>query len=174
MKKRSAGNILIDLTSLLDVIFIVLLIVTCRLQTVEEAVTEKEVQAQERIDEARSEQELYKEQMESLSNISEYVVVISVNANYDEDLITRHIRILDSGSGTGVQEIGTLVGQNTEEGLEKLRSYLQSTVEKNPDKTVVISLNEKDEDILYRDENSINKIIDEIVTSDPEHVKRRN
>lgn len=174
MKKRSAGNILIDLTSLLDVIFIVLLIVTCRLQTVEEAVTEKEVQAQERIDEARSEQELYKEQMESLSNISEYVVVISVNANYDEDLITRHIRVLDSGSGTGVQEIGTLVGQNTEEGLEKLRSYLQSTVEKNPDKTVVISLNEKDEDILYRDENSINKIIDEIVTSDPEHVKRRN
>ena len=174
MKKRSAGNILIDLTSLLDVIFIVLLIVTCRLQTVEEAVAEKEVQAQERIDEARSEQELYKEQMESLSNISEYVVVISVNANYDEDLITRHIRILDSGSGTGVQEIGTLVGQNTEEGLEKLRSYLQSTVEKNPDKTVVISLNEKDEDILYRDENSINKIIDEIVTSDPEHVKRRN
>ena len=174
MKKRSAGNILIDLTSLLDVIFIVLLIVTCRLQTVEEAVAEKEVQAQERIDEARSEQELYKEQMESLSNISEYVVVISVNANYDEDLITRHIRILDSGSGTGVQEIGTLVGQNTEEGLEKLRGYLQSTVEKNPDKTVVISLNEKDEDILYRDENSINKIIDEIVTSDPEHVKRRN
>lgn len=174
MKKRSAGNILIDLTSLLDVIFIVLLIVTCRLQTVEEAVTEKEVQAQERIDEARSEQELYKEQMESLSNISEYVVVISVNANYDEDLITRHIRVLDSGSGTGVQEIGTLVGQNTEEGFEKLRSYLQSTVEKNPDKTVVISLNEKDEDILYRDENSINKIIDEIVTSDPEHVKRRN
>ena len=174
MKKRSAGNILIDLTSLLDVIFIVLLIVTCRLQTVEEAVAEKEVQAQERIDEARSEQELYKEQMESLSNISEYVVVISVNANYDEDLITRHIRVLDSGSGTGVQEIGTLVGQNTEEGLEKLRSYLQSTVEKNPDKTVVISLNEKDEDILYRDENSINKIIDEIVTSDPEHVKRRN
>ena len=174
MKKRSAGNILIDLTSLLDVIFIVLLIVTCRLQTVEEAVTEKEVQAQERIDEARSEQELYKEQMESLANISEYVVVISVNANYDDDLITRHIRILDSGSGTGVQEIGTLVGQNTEEGLEKLRGYLQSTVEKNPDKTVVISLNEKDEDILYRDENSINKIIDEIVTSDPEHVKRRN
>ena len=39
---------------------------------------------------------------------------------------------------------------------------------------MIISLNEGDEDILYRDENSINKIIDEMVASDPEHVKRRN
>ena len=174
MRKKSVGNILIDLTSLLDVIFIVLLIVICRLQTMDESAAEKEALARSEIEAAQTEQELYKEQMEAISSVSEYVVLISVNAHYDSDVITRHIEVLDSGRDTDMHEIAQLRGTNVDEGLNALRTYLQDTVKNNPEKTIVISLNEKDEDILYRDENSINKIIDEVVSSDPQHVKRRN
>ncbi len=174
MRKKSVGNILIDLTSLLDVIFIVLLIVICRLQTMDETAAQKEAQAQSIIEKAGSEMELYKDQMESISSVSEYVVLISVNARYDSDVITRHIEVLDSSVDTQMHEIAELKGTNVEEGLNALRAYLQDAVKDNPEKTMVISLNERDEDILYRDENSINRIIDEIVAADPEHVKRRD
>ncbi len=174
MRKKSVGNILIDLTSLLDVIFIVLLIVICRLQTMDETAAQKEAQAQSIIEKAGSEMELYKDQMESISSVSEYVVLISVNARYDSDVITRHIEVLDSSVDTQMHEIAELKGTNVEEGLNALRAYLQDAVKDNPEKTIVISLNERDEDILYRDENSINRIIDEIVAADPEHVKRRD
>jgi len=174
MRKKSVGNILIDLTSLLDVIFIVLLVVICRLQTMDESAAKKEGMEQTMMNEAQSSQKLYKDQMESISAVSEYVVLISINAHYDSDVITRHIEVLDSSVDTQMHEIAQLKGTNVEEGLNALRTYLQDAVKNNPEKTMIISLNEGDEDILYRDENSINKIIDEMVASDPEHVKRRN
>lgn len=164
-RHRAKSDILIDLTSLLDVIFIILLVVIFRQQTL----TEKHLdqvdnansvleEANDLSEEARAKYELYMDQLETADQLNQYVWAVSVYASYHSDNITeRHIRILREG-----EEIETfdLRGTNVADSLKQFRETLENYVKEHGDQPVILSLNEKDENILYRDEKEIRKIFD--------------
>ena len=163
-RRKNAGNILIDLTSLLDVVFIVLLALVCQLQTSKQANAQTTQDLEDQRAQITATQEQYKDQLDSMGNIADYVVFISVNARFESNLMTRHIEVLCSDSEAPEAEIAVLNGENVSEGYAGLSDYIQDYVQDNEDKTVVLSLNEGDEDILYRDEKEIKHIFTELAT----------
>ena len=161
-KHRNKGNIIIDLTSLLDVIFIVLLVVVCQLQNTKN-VNAKETQDIERTKtQLQMEEELYEDQRQQMSEILNYVVFISVNAQYESDLKTRHIEVMCSDDQSTVPEIAELKGNNVTEGYEDLRNYLIEYISDNPEAIIILTLNEGNDEILYRDEKAIKNIFSDI------------
>ena len=170
MKKRrhrAKSDILIDLTSLLDVIFIVLLVVIARQQTLSEKMQDQAKNANEMLEqasdvarEAQAKYELYVDQMEMADNINQYVIVISVNATYNEDNVTqRDVRILCEGDEV---KSFALRGTNVQTSMNEFEAALEDYVKHHPDRPVILSLNENDEKILYRDERAIQKIFESL------------
>ncbi len=161
-KHKITGNVLIDLTSLLDIVFIVLLVVLCRLQGTENELARDMEYVKTQQEETQVKQELYDDQIAGFEDLEEYLSFISVNAHFDEDLITRHISIMNSDKGSEIPEITELKGTSVSEGYSDLKDYLEKYVMEDPDRVVVLSLNEGDEDILYRDEKEIQRIFNEL------------
>lgn len=155
-KRYNKGDILIDLTSLLDVIFIILLIVVCNQQNVTREVEVQQAEAAELAQQAEVQLQLYTDQMESASDFC----LVSVNARYEADNVTvRHVFIQKKGEE--IEEID-LIGNNTKESLEQIKSVLQEYVDVNAGKPIIFSLNERDEHILYRDEKAIQDIFNQL------------
>lgn len=164
-KRRNTRNgVLIDLTSLLDVIFILLLVVICsynyeKQKNVQDAATaQKSLQAAE-VD-AKSNSKAYSDMIETQDDIQKYVWVASIVAPYEPDDITiRHIKVL-----TEDNEIISVdfVGNNIEESKKEFKKSLTDYVKKYQDRPVIISLNENDDSILYRDEKEIKTILDDL------------
>ncbi len=161
-RRRNKSNILIDLTSLLDVVFIVLLVVMCQLQETKNTSAAKEESIQQQENDFNELKKLYSDQLESLGSVSDYISYITVNAQYDEDLITRHITILNSDKQSEIPEIPQLKGLRVSDGYDELKEYLSTYVAENPERVVVLSFNENDEDILYRDEKAIKEIFTQL------------
>lgn len=156
-KRRNNLDILIDLTSLLDVIFIILLIVVCNQQYLNDKLSKESVEAESVMAEAQAAKALYLDQIDTVQNYSE---LLSVYASYDSQNVTqRHIRVLKNE-----QDIVTfdLLGNNVSETLAEFKDYMLTYISNNPEKPVVLSLNDKDENILYRDEKAIKAIFEEL------------
>lgn len=156
-KRRNNLDILIDLTSLLDVIFIILLIVVCNQQYLNDKLSKESVEAESVMAEAQAAKALYLDQIDTVQNYSE---LLSVYASYDSQNVTqRHIRVLKNE-----QDIVTfdLIGNNVSETLAEFKDYMLTYISNNPEKPVVLSLNDKDENILYRDEKAIKAIFEEL------------
>lgn len=175
MKKRrhrAKADILIDLTSLLDVIFIVLLVVIGRQMNLTERQAEQ-VQAAAAVEEAMAKAqeaqatyELYMDQVDTAETIGQYVCVISVNAYYDEaDITERHIKVFRKGDADPFATID-LKGENVEKSLNQLKSVIEEYATKNDDLPVILTLNENDEKILYRDEKAIRGIFQDLADMD--------
>lgn len=158
---KNRGNILIDLTSLLDVVFIVLLIVMSLLQEKEGRIEEDQIMIRNREQEMEALDEQYTDQLDSLNNLQDYVAFISVNARYDEDLVTRHIEVMNTDKESSIPAFSELKRLSTE-GIDELGAYIEAYINEDPERIVVLSLNEGDEDILYRDEKAIKKIFYEL------------
>lgn len=171
MKKRrhrAKSDILIDLTSLLDVIFIVLLVVIGRQMTLTDKqeeqykASESVKEAMEHLDDVKAQYELYMDQLDTANQIGQYVCVISVYAYYNEDDLTeRYVKIYRKGDAEPFATID-LKGENVEGKLNELRTAIEGYAQKNDDLPVILTLNENDEKILYRDERDIKKIFEEI------------
>ena len=161
-KHRNIGNVLIDLTPLLDVVFIVLLVVICQLQSTKSDIAQEKADIENQQASIKTQQELYDDQIDSLDKVGDYVAFISVNARFDSDLITRHIEIMNSDKNSEIPKITELKGTSVTEGFSDLREYLETYISENPERTIVLSLNEGDEDILYRDEKEIKRVFNEI------------
>lgn len=180
-QRYSKGDILIDLTSLLDVVFIVLAIVLCnqqyQIKTLETAgeqlmqerdsieqkqneMNEREKQVAEREEVTDSQYVLYKDQLNTGDNLMQYVLTISVNVGYvTPDMKERNINILAGGEEN--PEVFHLKGENTEE-LNTFEEKLKKYIEDNDDKPVILSLNEDEEKILWRDEYKIKEIFEKL------------
>ena len=169
-KRRRRGDIFIDLTSLLDVVMIVLLVVICHLQMLETSAndqnseTKKQLQAAEmKLGEAEEAADLYKEQLNAMEGMSEYLVFISVSIPYDENPEIRHIHLTSTDDADGkIREIADLKCAEVSEGYEELEQYLKNTASKNPDKTIVLSLNKNEDRILYRDQERVLELFDSL------------
>lgn len=166
-KHKSIGNVLIDLTPLLDVVFIVLLVVVCQLQHTKSDIAQDKADLADQQAAIETQKEQYEDQLDSLGNVTDYVSFISVNAHFESDLVTRHITVMNSDKESVIPEIAELRGTSVSEGFTDLRNYLEDYLQEDPDRMIVLSLNEGDEDILYRDEKEIKRIFNELSSEYP-------
>ncbi len=155
-KRRDYKDIVIDLTSLLDVIFIILMVVIANQQKLSNDTDSELEKAKAAELKATAQYEMYKDVCDSVKNYNTY---ISVYSNYEENLVTRHVYVLDKD-----EEIAafTLEGKNTEKQMQELTELLTGLVTEDPEKPVVLSLNEEDDAILYRDEKAIKAVFDKL------------
>lgn len=150
-KRRGTGrDVLIDLTSLLDVMFIILLVVLWGQSNKQENLLKMQTEAEKARMQAEAEYKLYEQQMEIADNINQMVWAASVVVPYDEQDVTRRtIRVLKEGEEI---ESFELVGNNVTDAVAAFRKSLIRYIEANKGKPVILSLNENDDNILYRDE----------------------
>ena len=159
-RRSSKGDVSIDLTSLLDVIFIILLIVMWGQNTVETNLKQAQAETESAKIQTEAEQKLYEQQLEIADNINQYVFAVSVVVPYDkEDVTHRTIQILKEGEEI---ESFDLVGNNVTASVEAFRNSLVKFVEANQDRPVILSLNEHDDNILYSDEVMVTDIFYEL------------
>jgi biopolymer transport protein ExbD len=174
-KRRNAGNgVLIDLTSLLDVIFILLLVVVCSYNYEKQKNEQDAVLARESMTSAQAEAEAdskaYTDMLETQNDLQNYVWAASIVVPFEPDEITlRHIKVLREDS-----EIISidLVGNDVADSIKEFRDTLTDYVKSHPDRPVILSLNENDDSILYRDEKMINEVLTELAdTYDNVYIK---
>lgn len=159
-RRKRNNDLMIDLTSLLDVIFILLLVILCGEQIAKEEYISQEQAAAEMVQEAEATKELYADQIELSDNLNQYVYAISVYSDYNPEQITvRKIRVLKEA-----QEIESfdLIGADTAEAYEAFHGCLEEYITENATQPVILSLNEGDEKILYRDEKAILQIFEQL------------
>ena len=161
---RRGHDILIDLTSLLDVIFILLMVVLARQQISgmdleKETVRLKEEEAllQEKKAETMDEYRLYSAQ----NSLTDKMVIISVTATFDpENPKERSLKILRNGSDK--PEIFPLSGGNTTDSYNKFEKQLVSYVKESDGLPVVLSLADDGSEILYRNARKIQEIFNSL------------
>lgn len=168
-KKNSRTDFIIDLTSLLDVIFIVLLIVMCRqafLSTNEHAqLKHMQNEAEERKNEANARKTYYEQHTEKYENIEKYVRFVDVVASFNSvaSIYNRTV-VMTSDIEEGSEPMVLPVTQaKEEEDYAQIRDYLTGIIEeasKDGSIPVILSLNRGDENILYRDEVAIYNIFE--------------
>lgn len=159
-RRYSKGDVLIDLTPLLDVIFIILLIVMWGQNTVETNLKQAQADAEEAMQQTNAEHMLYEQQLEIAENINSYVFAVAVVVPYDKtDVTQRTIQILKEGEEI---ESFELVGNNVTASVEAFEKSLMKYIEANKDRPVILSLNEQDDNILYRDEVMVTEIFNEL------------
>ena len=155
--RRSGGrrnDILIDLTSLLDVIFILLMVVLARQQISDmdlkdqtAKLKEQQVELQAEKAETMDEYRLYSAQ----NDLTEKMVIISVTATFDpENPKERSLKIF------------ALSGGNTKEAFDKFEEQLVSYVKEAGGLPVVLSLADDGSEILYRDASKIQEIFNSL------------
>ena len=174
MKKRnSVTDFVIDLTSLLDVIFIVLLIVMCGQKLLSDDTKQAAAKAEalrEEADASLRESEAladyYRQHTEAFENTEQFVRFVDVVAYFDSSTrISDRTVIVTAGIDDSTELVKFAVtAANEEEGYAKLQSYLTGIIESASEGgntvTVILSLNRGEESILYRDETAIGNIFD--------------
>lgn len=156
-RARNRNDIVVDLTSLLDVIFILLLVVLCAQSTMTYKLEDEQSRLDDATDQTEESKWLYDNQVDLVNN----VWAVSVIVPYDENEITkRQIKFLIRGEE--IESID-LVGNDVTESINEFKNSLVEYIEQNKDLPVILSLNENDEDILYRDEVMVNDVFNELV-----------
>ncbi len=137
----------VDLTSLLDVIFIVLMVVMA-------AQVSKTEAAEKSGAELKDTKELY----QNVINADNSIYIVSVTAPYDEENVhKRQIRILPEGRE---EQTYDLDGTDTR-GYGQLEEYLEGYAAEHDgsDDIVIFAMNSGSDRILYRDEKQIVQIL---------------
>ena len=161
-KKRnsSRGDIIIDLTSLLDVMFIILLVVLCGQSTITDNLSEMQANAESARVQAEAEYKLYDDQLKIADSLNQYVWAVSIAVPYDEAEITKR-QILFLKEGEKIETID-LVGNDVTSSISAFKESLINYIQKNNGKPVILSLNDDDSYILYRDEVMVNEVFKEL------------
>ena len=159
-RKGSGSDVIIDLTSLLDVIFIILLIVMWGQSMLETNLKQSQAEAEAAVSQTKAEQQLYEQQQEIADAINQLVFAVSVVVPYDKaDVTHREIKMLKEDKEI---ESFDLVGHNVAENVEDFKQSLVSYTAQNSKRPVILALNENDDNILYRDEVMVTEIFLEL------------
>lgn len=146
-------DIIIDLTSLLDVVFIVLLVVMCyQFANINkyEALADDAQTSQEILD---NKSNAYDHAIETQDNINQFVFAVNVQSNYEEqNYKERHLSVIREGKEIVSWELS---GNDTVEKYAEFEQTLDEYISEIPDNPILLSLNEDDANILYRDEQKI-------------------
>ena len=140
--------------------FIILLVVLWGQQNKEENLIQMQTEAEQAKVQAESEYKLYEQQTELADHINQMVWAASVVVPYEEkDVTKRTIRVLKEGEEI---ESFALVGNQVEASVAAFRESLVGYIEANQDRPVILSLNENDNNILYRDEVMVTELFLEL------------
>ncbi|MCR5237317.1 MAG: hypothetical protein K6E34_08985 [Lachnospiraceae bacterium] len=152
------NNILLDLTPLLDVIFIILLIFVSQTIQLKKTSAGEAQRLQDEYKEAKKEYDLRNEM------IDDYYTFVTVISTYDEENPeNREIRI--SRDPNEADQIITLNGSDVEQEYSEFEECLKGYIDPGREAPIVFSLNQGDERILYRDENRIREIVEKLQNS---------
>ena len=155
--RKSKKDLIIDLTSLLDVIFIILLVV---MVGEKDSSAQQQQDLEEQIEQAENDKQLYEDMLDTQNNLSKYVYAVSITVPYDKDEIhKREIMLLTEGSEP---QTFPLIGNETAESLAAFKESLAGSIADHTDCPVILSLNDDDEKILYRDEKAVSGILYEL------------
>ena len=176
-KKKSIGQYIIDLTPLLDVIFILLIVVLCYQDNFSSEARAEIAAADEKVaditdEKARTDGEntLLSQQLETYENLNNYVDVITIYSNYQpSNRKYRNVYVQINAGDVWEKELNP---SNEKAVWSECKEYIEETLADNDEKPVVLSV--KDEKMLYRDEQSIEKLYADLelknkyVKNDPE------
>ncbi len=152
------NNILLDLTPLLDVIFIILLIFVSQTILLKKTSAGEAQRLQDEYTEAKKEYDLRNEM------IDDYYTFVTVISTYDEENPeNREIRI--SHDPNEADQIITLNGSDVEQEYSEFEECLKGYIDPGREAPIVFSLNQGDERILYRDENRIRETVEKLQNS---------
>ena len=173
-RSKTVKDLIIDLTPLLDVIFIILLIVLANgdvySQSAASLMTEAEAEslnAQQIMNDADLMVNTYQTHLEAYKEIDDYFSIITVSAGYDiRNRRNRTVRVKINDSDEMVYELNPSNAKNGE--WTKIRKFIEERVAAEPDLPVILALNMKNEDkMLYRDEEDIRRIFDDLKAEYP-------
>ena len=173
-RSRSKGikQFIIDLTPLLDVIFILLIVVLANGTRSEELANEQFEEAMEVKSSAEQQVNAYKSHFEAYSDIDEYFSIITVSAGYHSD--NRRERTISIKVNENDEIQFELNPTNQDDQWEKITQDIQKTISAKNDLPAILVLNIKnDEKMLYRDEEEIMRIFDGLKTEYPQNVEIR-
>lgn len=159
MNKKSIPSLDIDLTPLLDVIFIVLMVVMCHQSLGTQAAEQKIGQLTTALNKAESKNGLLKKQLETFNNADILVAHVTLHADYDlENPKTRHIKFVFNNN-VEFEEI-TITPETEEKSFTALETNMKAFLDNKKDKPVLIALNE--DCILYRDQVKLFQMLTEL------------
>lgn len=159
--RRRNEDVVIDLTSLLDVIFIVLLVVICYASRLNSNAQSQQQDLGKQIESADNARNAYSDMIEEADSLTEYVGIVVVRIPPSEnDYTKRTIYLLENGEKELVNY--SLEGNNTSAQFDSLRSSIEHYVEDHSGRPVIISINDMDEEILYRDEKVVTAMTQEL------------
>lgn len=159
-KNRTVGRLLIDLTPLLDVIFILLIVVVCyqdnykiESDAIRQEAKQVEDRANDRVEQAQAMTEAIQGQLDTYVNLNDYVNIVEIYATYqpsDRKNRTIYIRYNDK------EKTISLNAANTARAWQECETYLSTVLDASPDSPMVLKI--MDERMLYRDEQRINEM----------------
>ncbi|WP_155830737.1 hypothetical protein [Butyrivibrio sp. AE3009] len=153
---RNKVKLDLDLTPLLDVIFIVLMVVMCQMSINSESEREKTVEAENAAEEAQAKYEVATTQLENYENEDQLVAFITLNAMYEKnDPRTRHIRLAYNDE-TLIEDI-VITPETQEQAYGQFVEEITSFVQSKEGSPVLLSID--DSRILYRDYDRMEKEI---------------
>lgn len=159
MNKRSLPNLDIDLTSLLDVIFIVLMVVMCHQALGTRTEQQENEQLTIQLEEAENKNDIYETQLYAYDNADQLVAYVILNADYDaKDPTTRNIQ-LAYNNDIAFEEI-IITSENEEESYASFEEKMVSFLSEKSYMPVILVLNE--DNILYRDQVRLSEILSKL------------
>lgn len=166
-KKRSVGQFMIDLTPLLDVIFIMLIVVlTVQTQHGDDAAEKLEeaqrieAEAKDQLSALDSQAITIQEQLETYHNLNEYINVITICADYQPS--NRKYRTVYLVINDQERKL-SLNPSNGDTVWAECKAAIEQCLSENPDVPMIYSvLSSK---MLYRDEQKIKSLFDELSSS---------
>ena len=155
-------QVLIDLTPLLDVIFIILIVILSFQNKYEEDAEAKILEAEDHMAAAESENRALSDHVATFENLDEYMNIVTVHADYvPSNRKYRTIRVLINAD---VKEID-LNPSNTEKAWEECKDYIVNHALLDAEKPVILSI--ENTSMLYRDELQIEALYSEIGSNYP-------
>ncbi len=141
-----------DLTPLLDVIFIILMVVMCKLALDNNVMTT-------RLDDATSTKNTIETQADTYSNVNKLVAFITLNADYESgNPKNRHIKLAYNDDSNIIDIV--ITPDTEKKSFDDFNKQLEDFIEANKDKPVLLTLDE--ERILYRDHLELSRIIEDL------------
>lgn len=154
------NDIIIDLTSMLDVMFIILFVVLCNQTIISETLEQSNRENENAQAKAEAVRQLYEDQIKTADNLNRYVQTVSVMVPYKNDIKQRTIMLSKEGEET---EEFDLIGNEIADSKEAFQKSLTDYIQKNSDRPVILSLNDNNDNILYRDEVMVTEIFGELM-----------
>ncbi len=155
-KRKSVGRVLIDLTPLLDVVFILLFVVLAGTSKLNEGIQVLQKQTEEKMEEANDLAESARTREEALNvadSVLQFVNIVEINELVEEDRSRRtlYVKTLSEDGIEGESKKYELNKNNSADQLALLKADVMQLVQ--GDKPVLLNIEYPN--MLYRDEKSI-------------------